>query len=473
MNSVARDGLDLLVRGGTVVRPTGSRREDVRIRAGTVAETGPRLVPEGEPALDATGLHVLPGVIDAHSHLWEAGFASRPDFRDDTASAAVGGIATIIDHPLTPPEILDVERFQAKIELGERTSFTDFALHAGASPDRLDELAGLWAAGATGIKVFACDTGIPMRGFVTSDTRRAVLERVAALDAIAVVHAEDQTVLDRQRTTLEREARTGAVWFGEWHAAEAETSAVDDVLAIAAATGARVYIAHSSLPETADAVAEAWGAGVRAWSETCPHYLTLSDQDIVEHGHWAVTAPPVRDPARRDRLRRQLSSEISVVGSDHCSVLPARKAGSNVFEGLPGVPGNETMVPILLDLVAQGVITIERMAALIAENPARLFGLFGRKGAIEPGFDGDLTVVDLEGETVPRAADMIGVAGWTPYEGIRLRGRVEATVSRGRIIARGGQLLGDPGVGQWIARKGAPPVTWLPTDPGAKQETTR
>jgi dihydroorotase (multifunctional complex type) len=470
---VAQDRHDLLVRGGTVVRPTGSRREDVRIRAGRVAETGPDLVPDGEPELDAEGLHLLPGVIDAHSHLWETGFASRPDFRDDTASAAIGGIATIIDHPLTPPEIVVVERFRAKVELGERTSFTDFALHAGASPDRLDDLPALWAAGATGIKVFTCDTGVAMRGFVTSDARRAVLERVAALDAIAIVHAEDQAVLDRQRSMLERMGRTGAESFGEWHAPEAETAAVDDMLAIAAALGARVYLAHVSIPDVVEAVARAVDAGTRAWAETCPHYLVLSDRKIKERGHWAVTAPPVRDLAGQARLRQQLSSGISVVGSDHCSVLPARKAFGGVFDGLPGLPGNETMVALLLDLVAGGVVTIERMTALLSENPARLFGLHGRKGAIEPGFDGDLTVVDLAGETVPRAAGMIGAARWTPYEGMRLRGRVEATIVRGRVIARGGRLLVEPGVGRWIPRVGAPPDGPLPADHWAMREAVR
>jgi dihydroorotase-like cyclic amidohydrolase len=428
-------------------------------------------MPDGEPELDAAGLHVLPGVIDAHSHLWEAGFASRADFRDDTASAAVGGIATIIDHPLTPPEVLDAERFRAKVELGERTSFTDFALHAGASPDRLDELPGLWATGATAIKVFTCETGVPMRGFVTSGARRAVLVRVAALDAIAVVHAEDQAVLDRRRSVLEQDGRTEAASYGEWHAAEAESAAADDMLAIAATVGARVYFAHTSLPEVVDAVARARDGGSGAWSETCPHYLTLSDDDIRARGHWAVTAPPVRGPARRERLRLQLSSEISVVGSDHCSVLPARKKVTGLFDGLPGLPGNETMVVILLDLVARGIVTIERAAALVAENPARLFGLFGRKGGIEPGFDGDLTVVDLAGETVPRAAQMIGVAGWTPYEGMRFHGRVEATVVRGRVVARDGRLLADPGVGRWVARNGRPPDGALPADQLAMRET--
>lgn len=461
---------DLLVRGGIVVRPTGSAREDVRIRSGRIVETGPDLAIEGEPLLDAAGLHVLPGVLDAHSHQWETGLASRPDFRDDTASAAVGGIATILDHPLTPPEVLDADRLRAKAELGERTSFVDFALHAGASPDHLDDMAGLWAAGATAFKIFTCETGVPMGGFVTTAARRAVLERVAALDAIALIHAEEQAILDRERARLEREGRTDVAAFGEWRSPEAEAAAVDEMLALAAETGGRVYFVHTSLPEAVEAVAQARRAGTNAWAETCPHYLTLTDDDIRERGHWATTSPPVRDRARREILRGQLSSGISAVGSDHGSVLPENKIGRDAFLGQPGLPGNETMVPILLDLVAQRVVTIERVVALVAENPARLFGLFGRKGAIQTDFDGDLTLVDLAGETVPKATEMIGVAGWTPYEGMRLRGRVEATIVRGRVVARDGRLLLGPGVGGWVPRQHAPVAYGLPLESTAQQD---
>jgi dihydroorotase (multifunctional complex type) len=472
MDPVTHDHQNLLVRGGTVVRPRGSRREDVRIRAGRVVETGPELVPDGEAPLDVAGLHLLPGVIDAHSHQWEAGFAGRPDFRDGTASAAVGGIATIIDQPLTTPEVVTPDRFRAKVELGERTSFTDFALHAGASPDRLDEMAGLWAAGATGFKVFTCDTGVPMRGFLSTAERRGVLERVAALDAIALVHAEDQGVLDRERSRLEGERRTEAAVFGEWHSPKSETTAVDEMLTLAGETGARLYLVHASLAEAVEACGRARDDGVNAWAETCPHYLTLTDADIRARGHWATTAPPVRDEVHRDRLREQLSAGISVVGSDHCAVLPDRKRARDALGGLPGLPGNETMVVILLDLVARGFVTIERVAALLAENPARLFGLFGRKGAIEPGFDGDLTIVDLGGETVARATEMVGVAGWTPYEGMAFRGRVEMTVIRGRIVALAGRLQVEPGVGRWVARQHGPPVGSLPADVRTVQEAT-
>jgi dihydroorotase (multifunctional complex type) len=451
---VTSDGL--LVRGATLVRSGGSLRQDIRLRDGRISEIGPDLEPTGDRTLEVDGLHVLPGVIDAHSHQWEQGMASRPDFRDDTASAAVGGITTIIDHPLTPPEVLDADRFRDKVELGNRTSIVDFALHAGASPDRLDAMAGLWAAGATAFKVFTCETGVPMRGFLSNADRRSVLEVVADLDAIAIVHAEDQAVLDRERARLTGSGRTAAAHFGEWRSPEAEWSAAEAMLGLAAATGARVYLVHTSLPEVVDAAVRARQAGTNAWVETCPHYLVLTDDDIRARGHLATTSPPVRDATSREALRSRLSASISVVGSDHGSVREENKTGRDAFQGQPGLPGNETMVPILLDLVAQGVLEIERVAALTAANPARLFGLGGRKGALDVGLDADLTIVDLAGETVPHGPDMVGPAGWTPYEGMRLRGRVEATIVRGRVVAQGGHVSAEPGVGRWVPRQHAP-----------------
>ena len=442
----------LLVRGGTIVAPDRRYRADILIVGGTIAAVGTGLDLDGGHELDGTGLHVLPGVIDAHSHQWESGFASRPDFRDDTASAAAGGVTTIIDHPLTPPEVLDSARFREKIELGERTSVVDFALHGGASPDRLDDLGGQWEAGATGFKLFTCDTGVPMRGFTRRSDRRAVLERIARLGATALVHAEDQATLDRNRARLAESTDPPGTVFAAWRTAEAEYRAAEEIVALAGEVGARVYFVHTSLPAVADLAADARRRGRPVWTETCPHYLRFTDRDLADRGMWLATAPPVRDEVARSGLIARLDDAISVVGSDHGAVLAERKDVTDPFTGQPGVPGNETLVPVMLDLASGGAISLERMTALLAANPARLFGLHDRKGAIEVGLDGDLTIVDLAATTQPRGSAMVGAAGWTPYEGLTLRGRVVATVIRGRIVARDGRPVVDGGFGRFVAR---------------------
>src|SRR5713101_5896525 len=411
----------MLIRGGQVVSSAGIIAADVRIRAGVVAEVGSDLEPDGEESIDADGLYVLPGVIDAHTHQWEPGFLSPPDFRDVTASAAVGGITTIIDHPLTRPEVLDAAIFRRKVELGERTACVDFALYAGVCPGQLQAMHELWAAGAAGFKFFTCDSGSALQPFLNPRDQRDLLLRIRSLDAIALVHAEDQKILDQSKGRLEAEGHNGLEAFFEWRSLAAEKTAVDAILKLATETGARVYFAHVSLPDAVAQIAAAQAGGAAVYAETCPHYLYLTQEELVAERRRATSAPPVRDRAHRDGLRTQLANEISVVGSDHCSA-PAgdRKAFSSVH----GLPGIETMLPLMLDLVAQGVLKLERLVALVCEHPARLFGLAPRKGSLRPGADGDVTLVETRQVTVPDAKQMVGSAGWTPYAGRRLRGRV-------------------------------------------------
>ncbi len=443
----------MLVRGGQVVSGGGISAADVRIRSGVVAEIGSELRPDGEESIDADGLYVLPGVIDAHTHQWEPSFLSPPDFRDVTASAAAGGITTIIDHPLTRPEVLNAEIFQDKVELGERTACVDFALYAGVCPGRLGAMDELWSAGAAGFKFFTCDSGSALQPFLNPRDQRELLCRIRALDAIALVHAEDQKVLDRSRSRLEANGRDGLEAFFEWRSPAAEKAAVDASLELALETGARVYFAHVSLPEAVAEIATARAGGAAVYAETCPHYLTLTQDALLAQHAWATSVPPVRERARRDGLRCQLPDQISVVGSDHCSAPAADRAA---FSSVHGLPGNETMLPLLLDLVAQDVLKLERLVALVCEHPARLFGLSPRKGFLRSGADGDVTLVDARDVTVPDAKQMVGAAGWTPYQGWRLRGRVVRTIVRGRTVAVGGKPVAAPSFGRFVRRTGSP-----------------
>ena len=443
----------LLIRGGHVVSSAGITAADVRIRSGIVAEVGSDLTPDGEASIDADGLFVLPGVIDAHTHQWEPGFLSPADFRDVTTSAAAGGITTIIDHPLTRPEVLDAEVFRDKVKLGERTACVDFALYAGMNPGKLVAMDELWAAGATGFKFFTCDSGSALQPFLNPHDQRELLRRIKALDAIALVHAEDQGILDQVRIRFEAEGRDDLEAFFEWRSPAAETAAVGAIFQLALETGARTYFAHISLPEAAAEIAAAREGGAAVYAETCPHYLTLTQAELLADNAWATSAPPVRDHARRDRLRSQLANDISVVGSDHCS---APAGDRQAFSSVHGLPGIETLLPILLDLVGQGILKLERLVALVCEHPAQLFGLSSRKGFLRPGADGDVTLVDTRRVAVLDAKQLVGSAGWTPYEGRSLRGRVVRTIVRGTTVAVDGRPVAAPGFGRFVRRMGSP-----------------
>jgi allantoinase len=440
---------EVVVGNGLVITPRGRAKVDIGVRDGRIAAIGESLpVPAGASLVDAAGLVVLPGVIDPHSHLWEAGFMSGPDFADSTASAAAGGITTIVEMPLTVPEILDARVFAEKAGLGRRTSHVDFALHGGVSPDRFDELAGLWDAGAAALKIFTCDTGCAMRGVIHDADLVEAMTRIAKFDGLATFHAENDELLVANLARLRAEGRRDNAAFTEWHSETAELEAINRILFYAGRLGTRVNIVHVTSPAGVGLVREARERGVRATAETCPHYLYLTEDDIAERGAWVTCAPPMRGPDAMQGMRDLLrDGDIITVGSDHGPVDPALKhRGSNdVFAGQCGMPANETMVPLLLNLVAEGRMSLERLAEITAEAPARLYGLYPRKGAIAVGSDADFTIVDpFERWTIAQDV-LIGRSGWTPFEGLPVQGRVRKTVIGGRLVAQDGKVLGSPG----------------------------
>ena len=438
-----------LVKGGTLVTPDGIFEADVLVRDGVISAIGRDLQADaGAEVYDARGLHVLPGVIDPHSHLWEAGFMSGPDFEDSTASAVAGGITTIVEMPLTTPEVLDLATFRGKVEVGLKTSHVDFALHGGVRPTNLGELKAMWDAGATAFKIFTCDTGCAMAGVINDSDLLAALTTIAGFGGLATFHAENDELLVANRARIDREGRTDNAAFNEWRNETVELEAINRILFYAGRTGVRVNIVHVTSPNGVELVARARAEGVDATAETCPHYLYLTDNDIEERGAWVTCSPPMRGPDARDGMRRLIESgAILTVGSDHGPIDPALKqrGHNNIFEGQPGMPANETMVPLMLNLVASGELSLERLAEVTAEGPARLYGLYPRKGAIRLGSDGDFTIVDLDRNWTIGADTLIGKSGWTPYEGMEVSGRVAMTVIRGRLAAKDGRPVGAPG----------------------------
>jgi dihydroorotase (multifunctional complex type) len=398
-------------------------------------------------------LHVLPGAIDPHGHQWEPGFTPAADFSDVSASAAVGGVTTLLDHPLTTPVVVDRQTFDAKAALGERTSIVDFGLHGGAAPGHIDDLAALWAGGATGIKFFTCRTGTPLDGFDDPERLEAAFRRLWAIDALALVHAEDAATLDRRNAELKADGGGGIGDFDTWHSLEAEQTAVERVLELAARTGTRTYVVHASHPSVVDRARGAPQEGaVSVYVETCPHYLNLTDTDLRAGGGWLMTAPPVRDAAARSGLRERLAEgAIDTIGSDHCAIAAAGKSSDRMEAIIPGVPGLDVYLPLLLDLVAEGAIDLPRVADVTAGAPARIFGL-PTKGAIEVGRDADFVTVDLAATLTVRASELPCSAGWSPYEGRTLRGVVVDTWSRGERIVHEGRLEAGPGRGRFLRR---------------------
>ncbi len=447
--------VDLIIREGTLVSPRGRFTADIAVRDGRIAAIGRGLEPSAaDHVLDAAGLFVLPGCIDSHMHLWEPGLAAEYDFRDGTRASAAGGVTTVIDHPLTIPEVLERSVFEDKVRLGEQTSYTDFALHAGVGLHNLDQLPGLWRAGCTAFKIFMCDSG--SRVACLDDGRiLAALRSIAAFGGIALLHCENEAMLNYNRDALQAAGRKDGMAFVEWRPPEVESEAIHRALFLLAQSRARGVILHTTLAEGVDMVTCARQAGTDAWVETTPHNLYLSHSDLRRQGAWVTFAPPVRQEAGLEELWELLRrGAIHTVGSDHSAAYAASKqAGEeDIWQSQFGVPEGETLVPLMLNAVNAGRISLERLVDVLAETPARLYGLYPRKGILGVGSDADFILVDLQRRRTLRAREMYTACGWIPYEGWQIQGCVTHTILRGKIIAEEGKVCTSPGQGKFVAR---------------------
>lgn len=447
---------DLILHGGTLISPHNKTKADIAVKAGKIAAIGSEIPQMGSAkTIDVSGKYIFPGCIDSHMHLWEPGQIAHYDFSDGTRGSAAQGVTTVIDHPLTIPEVLNADIFREKVGIGERTSYTDFALHAGIGQDNFSEIEALWEAGCTAFKIFMCESGSRVNG---QDSGRMLeaLQRIGKLGGTVVLHCENNEMLNFNEMKLRNTGRKDMQAFLEWRPPIVETEAIHRALFLLRDTGTRAVFAHTTVPEGVAMISRARESGLDVWTETCAHNLYLTTEDLSEKGAWVSYAPPVRDPKRLCGLWECLKrGEIQTVGSDHCSVDPElkRKAETDMWEHLFGVPDGETLVPLMLNAVATGRISAEKMSEVLSANPAKIYGLYPRKGVIAIGSDADFTIADMETEYTLQAENMYTACKWIPYEGMRVKGQVAYTILRGKVISERGRITGEPGDGKFYRRE--------------------
>lgn len=444
--------LDLLISGGTVVTSSGRRRADVAVRDGRVVAVG-RLDADAARVVDAGGLLVLPGGVDSHVHLMDPGDIEREDFPTGTRAAAAAGTTTIVEHSHGAP-VRTVADLDTKVSYLTGRSNVDYALAAHAWPGEAGSVAGLWRAGVAFFKVFTCTThGIPGHG---AAALRGHLRATADAGAVSLVHCEDESLTEDAEALLRADGRDDGGLLPEWRDRDAEVVAAVVTALLARRSGARLTIAHVSHPEVAEYLAGERRRGARIWAETCPQYLLLREDEVVEHATFRKFTPPARARSDADEAAMwQLLRDgvLTHVSSDHAPATRDQKTGS-MWDVHFGLPGLDTTMPALLDAAARQHLAYEDVARLYAEVPARVYGLWPRKGAVAPGFDADLALVDPDVEWELRDASVLSKAGWTPYDGRRVTGRVIRTYLRGRLVAQDGRPADDrtgrfvPGLGR-------------------------
>lgn len=425
---------DVLIKGGTVVNHDGIGQRDIGIVAGRIAAIG-RLDPAGAAELvDASDLHVLPGVIDTQVHFREPGLEQKEDLETGSKAAVVGGVTAVFEMPNTKPLTTSADTLSDKIERARHRMYCDFAFYVGGTRENVDDIPTLEnLQGSAGIKVFM---GASTGDLLVED--EPSLDRIIArIRRRAAFHSEDEARL-RERAGLRRhgDASSHPVWRDEI----AAMIATDRLVRLAETHRKRIHVLHVSTAEEIDFLGRH-----KEWTsvEVTPHHLTLVAPDCYERlGTFAQMNPPVRDERHRAAIWAGIASGVvDVLGSDHAPHTREEKEHPYP-ESHSGMTGVQTLVPIMLDHVNAGRLSLTRFVDLTSHGPARLFGIRG-KGRLAVGFDADLTVVDMKRTETITHNWIQSRSRWTPYDGVQVKGWPVGTFVRGRCVAWNGEILGS------------------------------
>ncbi len=427
---------DLLIRGGTCVLPWGEAVVDVGVRDGRIAWLGLDPRASAEVVFDATHLHVLPGLIDPHVHLRDPGDATVETIATGTRAAVLGGLTAVFDMPNTSPAIVDAERVAWKQAHIEATAWCDMGLYVGATKTNAEALAELeLARGMCAVKVFA---GSSTGDLLVEDDDS--LERVMRHGRRRIAyHSEDEYRLRARAPRFK--SGDPYRYHMEWRDEECAALGTRRIIALARKTGRPAHILHVSTAEELDYLRTCRDI---ATSEMLVNHLTQVAPDVYDRlGGYGVMNPPIRDERHRQAAWAAIADgTIDTVGSDHAPHPRARKElpWPDCAAGLTGV---QTLVPIMLDHVNAGRLSLGRLVDLLCAGPARIYGAIG-KGRLAAGYDADFTIVDLQHRRVIEESWIASPCGWTPFAGMAVTGWPVAAIVRGRVVMRDDDVLGEP-----------------------------
>lgn len=453
--------VSLLIKNGLAVTPLGQFAWDILCEEGTISALHRRgTAPEADEVIDAAGLLVFPGFIDPHIHSRDPGLTEKEDFAHSTRAAAAGGVTTVLEMPNVVPPLTNAQVFEERAQHLGGSAFVDFGLWGMAlGKPNLRELPGLIAAGVVGIKLFwgyalhrssrqlvyNLQDFPPEDLFLPPGTGEVfdIFTTISEAGGLLAAHCEERGILEAAERRLGRQVQTYEDVLTIRPDA-AEPAAIALGAELARASGCRFHVVHVSSARGVEIVRAAQEDGIAVTAETCPQYLTLTDADYERIGPLMKIYPPVRSDEDRDALWEGIhDGTITSVGSDHAPHTAEQK-GLGLAAAPAGAIGVETIVPLMFNEVAGGRMSAEELAWVLSEGTARLYGLYPRKGAIQPGSDADLTLIDPTVEWTIDNARLHSKHPLSPWHGSTVRGAPRMSLLRGRVIMRDGEPVGEP-----------------------------
>lgn len=431
---------DLVIRGGKVVTPAGVIDASIAIEGGQIVEVSSEVAGVARE-IDASGLIVMPGLIDVHVHFNEPGRTDWEGAETGSQALAAGGGTLFFDMPLnSSPCTVGPAEFDAKRTALKNTSVTDFALWGGLIPGNVDEMSALAERGVVGYKAFLCDSGLPEFPRADDLTLYEGMRESARLGLPVAIHAENEEITKASALRLSQQNRCDIDAFLESRPVIAEVEAIHRAGLLARETGCKLHIVHISSGRGVAAALEQRTLGADITLETCPHYLFFTEDDLHRIGALAKCAPPLRNAAEQEALwNAVLQFNIDIIGSDHSPCPPSMKQCESFFQIWGGIPGIQSTLPVLVDRgYHERGLTLERIAAATSWNGARRFQIEA-KGAIEPGYDADLVLMDIDA-LKKIGDDNLHRHRVSPYDGATLRGVVRQTMLRGEVIYSDGAI---------------------------------
>ncbi len=441
---------DFVIRNARLVLPEGIVRGELSIDEGRITEIAVSGLAKGDREVDAKDKIVMPGVIDAHVHFYDRNYLHREDFRSGSTAAAAGGVTSAIVMPLDTPTFTP-RTIKNVIEAGQKDSLIDFALHAGNMT--VDSIKYVSKVAALGVKSFKAFTCAPYR--MDYDAIKELMAAVNGVDGVTFVHAEDDDILRDRTQRILKEGRKDPCAHSDARPSEAEEKATKKVLELCKRVRCKLHLAHITTRKGCEAIKDAKEKRLPVSAEASTHHLVFTRDDISRLGPFLKVSPGLKTSEDRAALWEALASGvIDIVATDHAPGTRKEKevGWKDIWKAQIGAPGVETLLPIMLtEGVARGRLTLERMVDVICAKPAQIFGLYPRKGVIREGSDADLVILGLRKEAIISARELHYKVGWTPYEGMKVKGMPTMTICRGVVLVEDGNIVGKPEHGQFLA----------------------